>query len=788
MTFSDIKARLQGVKSNSDTSLMALCPAHEDHDPSLSISLSEDGKQILLHCFAGCNSEDVMDKLGLSMADLYTQQQKPRRKGIRTHTYEYHDAAGVLCYQKTRTDYDDGDKGFFFEQPNGQKNLKGAKSVPYNLPAVIEADTIYFVEGEKCAEAIIQTGRVATTLHSGAKSRWLPEYTAYFKGKSVTILPDNDKPGMEYANRMAAHIPDARIVVLPGLNHKEDIFDWLALGHTMDEVDALPTYDVPAADPEPIASARNGRESRRSQAEILLELAEDIGVTTLRDDMENAYVAFPEGSHRELWPLDSSYASAWLHRLYYKEVGTPIKNDALGQALSVLTAKALFDSPEPITLATRVASHDDALWYDLTHPEWKAVKVTAEGWEIVDNPPFLFYRYRHQSVQVIPEPAGDVRKILQYINIKENTTLFLCAMIACFIPGIPHAIMVFHGEKGSAKTTACTLLKSLIDPSALETLTLEKDQRSLAVSLNQHLFVPFDNISHISVETSDMLCRASTGGGIQQRKLFTNGEDYIIKIQKCIAINGINIVATRPDLLDRALLLELERVPANERRELSKIMAKFQEDRASILGGVLDTLSKAMAIYPTLELSNLTRMADFATWCYAIGEALGGLGQTFLNEYEANQNIQNTEAINADAVATLIVALMNGCAVWHGRISDLRVELARIAPDYGIDPGLLPRQPNGLSKRLKAIKSNLEAVGISFEKHCKDNGTHISLHKVNSSPLPPYSQNLNNSNGLQNGDGLGVNGDGPVFAPFLIPFNITNNGDDGGSGDDPPQF
>ena len=104
----------------------------------------------------------------------------------------------------------------------------------------MKADTVYFVEGEKCAEAVIQAGKVATTLDSGANSKWLPEYNDYFNGKKVIVIPDNDEPGMKYAQRIVKNIPHAKIVKLPGLSAKEDIYDWLKNGHTMEELDSLP--------------------------------------------------------------------------------------------------------------------------------------------------------------------------------------------------------------------------------------------------------------------------------------------------------------------------------------------------------------------------------------------------------------------------------------------------------------------------------------------------------------------------------------------------------------------
>jgi hypothetical protein len=122
--------------------------------------------------------------------------------------------------------------------------------------------------------------------------------------------------------------------------------------------------------------------------------------------------------------------------------------------------------------------------------------------------------------------------------------------VSCFVPNIPHTIIIIHGEKGAAKSTVSAMTKSLIDPSALDTLTLTNDHRSLVVSLQQHWYLPFDNVSYISEDMSDMLCRASTGGAIQQRKLNTNAEDTLFIFRKCIAFNGIHNVATYVPVAD----------------------------------------------------------------------------------------------------------------------------------------------------------------------------------------------------------------------------------------------
>lgn len=739
MKIEEFLSYLKNVKRVRENEYMALCPAHNDKKPSLSVGLSENKKQILLHCYAGCSAEDILNAVGLKKKDLYDN------KGdfiMNKTSYTYYNADGTVAYTKTRIDNADKTKQFYFEQPNGKRNLQGVNRVPYNLPAVLNAQTVYFVEGEKCADAVIKQGFVATTLDNGANSKWLSEYTDYFKNKNVIIIPDNDTPGMDYAKKVLQNVPTARIVKLPDLPPKGDIYDWLVMGHTVTEVDKLPTCEIIEDAPASIHSdtVSAGDFKNETQAETIIRLVEEKGTVLFHDTAKDPYAAIMMDGHREVWAIDNGDFNIWLNSLYYSAEKRPAKKDSLSQAKEVLKAKAVFENTKAIPLDTRVMQSDNAFWYNLSNDDWSAVKITNEGWTTVDNPPILFRRFRHQNSQVHPSAEGDIKRILKYINLQENHTLFLCWLVCCFVPNIPHAMPIFFGEKGAAKTTACTLLKKLIDPSALETLTIQRNPRSLAVNLQQHWFLPFDNVSRIDEETSDTLCRAITGGGIQQRKLFTDSDDYIFTFQKCLALNGINNVANRPDLLDRAILIELCRIKESNRRELTDLMADFEKDLPCILGGIFDTLSKAMRIYPTVKLDKLPRMADFARWGYAVGEALGGLGSEFLEQYHANQGKRNIEILNADIVATLAVAFMKDKPEWSGLISELYHQLSEMASRYGINNKgkEFPPAPNVLSRRLNGLKSNLQEAGISFRTISKTNGTEIVLKNEKIPPVSSY--------------------------------------------------
>lgn len=61
---------LDRVRQQGEREWTACCPAHDDREPSLSISLGADGR-VLLHCFAGCSVADIARALGLRVADLF---------------------------------------------------------------------------------------------------------------------------------------------------------------------------------------------------------------------------------------------------------------------------------------------------------------------------------------------------------------------------------------------------------------------------------------------------------------------------------------------------------------------------------------------------------------------------------------------------------------------------------------------------------------------------------------------------------------------------------------------
>jgi hypothetical protein len=95
---------------------------------------------------------------------------------------------------------------------------------------------------------------------------------------------------------------------------------------------------------------------------------------------------------------------------------------------------------------------------------------------------------------------------------------------------------------------------------------------------------------------SDQLCRAVTGSGFSKRELYTDDDDIIYNFKRCIGFNGINLGATKADLLDRGIIIELERIPREKQRKLEEIWAEFDGIKAELLGCIFDILVKVLQV------------------------------------------------------------------------------------------------------------------------------------------------------------------------------------------------
>lgn len=164
--------------------------------------------------------------------------------------YPYHDAVGRVVYQLYRY----VPKDFAWATPSGASWKRSARRpLLYRLPKLLAADPalpVYVVEGEKDADRLCSLGLVATCNDGGGgRGKWSRAHSLPLRGRSVIILPDNDRTGEEHAQNVAQQLSrlaaSIRVLNLPGLPRKGDVSDWLDSGGTLEELANLSAAAIP---------------------------------------------------------------------------------------------------------------------------------------------------------------------------------------------------------------------------------------------------------------------------------------------------------------------------------------------------------------------------------------------------------------------------------------------------------------------------------------------------------------------------------------------------------------
>ena len=250
----------------------ALCPAHDDRNPSLSLNEGDDGRA-LLHCHAGCTTDAIVERVGLTLRDLMppdtltpdrTPAGKPKHRvssvtlpadgpmiyptgmaaigaleathGPRSSHWLYRTAEGEPVGAVVRWDLPDGDKNIRPVARTDEGWIVGGMPTPrplYRLPELVDAVRVFITEGEKAAEALCKLGLSATTSPHGSQCAHQADWSP-LAGKECVILPDNDEAGAQYqeavvaALSMLSPVPVMKVVELPAIPVGGDAVEYIA--------------------------------------------------------------------------------------------------------------------------------------------------------------------------------------------------------------------------------------------------------------------------------------------------------------------------------------------------------------------------------------------------------------------------------------------------------------------------------------------------------------------------------------------------------------------------------
>jgi len=478
-------------------------------------------------------------------------------------------------------------------------------------------------------------------------------------------------------------------------------------------------HTVPGAEEETAKSTTADREvtgQKPTIAEKLVRLGSVAKLFHAPDETAYATVRIGgDDGHLETWPLNNTGFRRWLQREYWQSCGKVSNAQALQDAIGVLSAMAVHDGPEKAVF-TRVGKADSAVYIDLGGADWAAVEITAAGWRVVSEPPVKFRRARGMKPLPIPERGGSIDELRRFVNIRDEADfiLFVGWLVGALNPQGPYPVLLLNGEQGSAKSTAERVARRLIDPYRPEFRSPPRSEHDLVIAAKSNWVLAYDNLSGIKPWLSDAFCRLATGSGFGTRKLYENDEETTFEGTRPQVMNGIGDVATRGDLLSRALVLVLPPITAGDRMTEADFFDAFDKACPRILGVLYDAVSAALRNLPTTETEALPRLADFARWVTAAEPAFGWPEKTFLDAVQHNQRQANELVLEASPITPYIRDL--AADDWLGTPSELLVALNELAPESLRRSRAWPKSGKGLKNDLDRLAPNLRAIGINVER------------------------------------------------------------------------
>lgn len=527
------------------------------------------------------------------------------------------------------------------------------------------------------------------------------------------------KDGLDEAELREALLDENQRVCNPPLSHSE--VEKIAARASMYE------------DESSQSSSRN-----ESVSDMLLRIGSSADLW--HDSMEDCFATVEVQNTKRSVPIKSREFQLWLRNAYSAEIkragsrqGHALKEGVINSVVDQLEADARYNGPER-TSHLRIAMVDDTLYVNLANDKQEVVEITKNGWQIINDPPVRFVRINTLTEMVRPKAGGTIEVLKQYVNVASETDfhLFLGSVLGSYHPTGPYPVLFLSGAQGSAKSTATELFRKLTDPSKLPHRNIPNSEEDLLIAAMKSHVLAFDNVSRISPSASDQLSRLATGSGIGKRLIYTPAEELILTACRQIVINGIGDLVKREDLRDRIIQIPLQKISDGEFKTTEHFWAQFDDDWAQIMGAIMNGLSSALRNRDKATAG--PRMADFAAWAGAGGEAFDWPSGYFAELYQSHRNQTKLDSAVENEFA---VHIANLCVPFEGTATEL---LNRIRTSFPVrTPVWVPKSPGALSGALTRATDSLKALGVSDERDRSGPSRRIILTRINDEKNDPAS-------------------------------------------------
>ena len=431
-------------------------------------------------------------------------------------------------------------------------------------------------------------------------------------------------------------------------------------------------------------------------------------------------------------PVDGEDFAAWVANMCFTATKTVVGPTAIKDAIRAVVGVA---TKLPLGIAPiRYAYGDDgSIWIDLADAGNRFVHVTTTNVKVERRCPIAFHRPAGTGAMPVPELIEKPEKCAEilaeyfdFLAVGKSSRAGLFGIIMSSMRPMEHpetgaltryTVGVVNGEHGTGKSTRQMFVRRTIDPREPASMKMPDKVDDLCIYSENSAAVSLDNQSTLSGMMSDALCRVATGDGNVKRSLFTTRDLAVFRGSRPILVNGITDVVTRDDLLDRALIIHVEK-PETAKTD-DELEAEFQALWPSVFGAFCFCLMEAIAMHADTAVDRSIRMLQAARWA-AAAEVAGGFEE---HAVEKAYLAAREEAVAIAADDPFVTAVLGVVGTeWKNTMTKLTEDLIahveardpisgkpakKVPKDF---PTTVPKARSALKRKMPALR----ALGLNL--------------------------------------------------------------------------
>ena len=347
-----------------------------------------------------------------------------------------------------------------------------------------------------------------------------------------------------------------------------------------------------------------------------------------------------------------------------------------------------------------------------------------------------------------PQRGGTLDGIRALINLpEEDYRLAIGWVVAAYLTGIPHPILLVQGEQGTAKSNLIRTLLALVDPQPAAERTPPKDNREWAIFARASWAFGYDNITDIPPWLSNALCKGVTGDAVLQRVLHSDDDIGVYSFQRVIALTTIAIRhEVAGDLADRILLVEPEVI--DKRRTEADIAAARAAARRRAARRARRRPGSGRRGPPRAARHQRGQRAADGRLRQGARRARHRTGWGTLASYRAKVASLALSLIEGNTFAYAIYRLATlpspggqEPGPWEGTAAELLDTLRRICVDARMATADLPEDVRAVGRQVREIAPSLRKAGIDIRSRKSGPRRLLRITKIeNEKPEPEEAE------------------------------------------------